>query len=104
MTIGEYIYEYEIDKLRKELDNLVKSKAPQLLISRVQTVIDRADKEHSVYVGGRQQLLGWEVDTHELKRGKNGLYISFNGGDVNYFPQAKNGPFIALAKPKGRVY
>ena len=99
MTIKEYIIEGTKTALEERRDKLVAMQAPDILITSI------GDELINLYKGelkcsGEIELLDEEMNNVEQRKGKGGIpYYVFNG-NINYFPKAKYGRFVAKGEVK----
>lgn len=98
MTIKEYIIDGTITALMDRENKLKEIGAPTIMITSIGEEIDRLMKG-VLKCSGDTDLLEEEYISVEKKKGKGGKpYYVFND-NINYFPQAKYGRFVA----KGEV-
>jgi hypothetical protein len=98
MTIFDYIIEHTATALEERKERLIKMDAPDILIDNIVDELIRLYQGELICFGDTE-LLDAEFKTVIQKKGRGGiLYYTFNG-DINYFPKAKYGRFVA----KGEV-
>ena len=99
MKIEEYIINATIESVEARRDKLVAMQAPEILIKSIDEELDRL-RDGKLKCGGDVELLQAEFVSVEQKKGKGGIpYFTFNG-DINYFPKAKYGRFVAKGEVK----
>lgn len=97
MTISDYIIEHTAASLEERKERLIKMDAPDILIVNVVDELIRLYQGELICFGDTE-LLEEEFKTVVQKKGKGGIpYYTFNG-DINYFPKAKYGRFVAKGK------
>ncbi len=98
MTIKEYIIDGAITTFMDRENKLKEMGAPTIMITSIGEEIDRLMKG-ILKCSGDTDLLEEEYISVEKKKGRGGKpYFVFNG-NINYFPHARYGRFIA----KGEV-
>lgn len=99
MTIKEYIIDGTITSLMDRENKLKELGAPTVMITSIGEEIDRLMKG-TLKCSGEKELLEEEYISVEQKKGKGGKpYYVFNG-NINYFPHAKYGRFVAKGEVK----
>lgn len=99
MTIKDYIIDGTITALMDRENRMKELGAPAIIITTIGEEIDRLMKKE-LRCGGEKELLDEEMVSVEKKKGRGGIpYYVFNG-DINYFPKAKYGRFIAKGERK----
>ena len=97
-TIGEMILKNELSGAKVRLVKLQEMGAPKGIVAKVAEMVAEMELG-SIKIGGDKGLLEIEVETFEQKKGRGGKpFVSFNGGAINYFPQAQYGRFISAGK------
>lgn len=98
MKIREHIAAGTIKALETRLEGLRNLNAPEVVLSSTMKAIEKA-KIGEIGVKDKDNLLDIEVENFESKTGRGGKqFISYNNGMILYFPAAKFGKFITLAK------
>lgn len=99
MTIEEYIINATLESVETRRDKLIALQAPAILIKSIDEELGRL-RDGELKCGGDVELLQEEFVSVEQKKGKGGIpYFTFNG-DINYFPKAKYGRFVAKGEVK----
>lgn len=99
MTIKEYIIKGTITSIEERKCKLTEIGAPSVLISAMITELDKL-RSGNLTCRGEVELLEHEMENVEQKKGRGGIpYYVFNG-NINYFPKAKYGRFIAKGEVK----
>lgn len=99
MTIEEYIINATIESVETRRDKLIAMQAPAVLIMMLNEELGRL-RAGELRCGGDVELLQKEFVSVEQKKGRGGIpYFVFNG-DINYFPKAKYGRFVAKGEVK----
>ena len=94
MTIREHILENTRQNVESRLQKLEEMQAPEVLISSVKSQLTELENGQ-IEIGGDAELLQEDYVSVELKKGSGGkVYFEYNG-NINYFPKAKYGRFIA---------
>ena len=99
MTIKEYIIKNTEEHLRCRRATLKAMNAPEVLLDSI------ADELARLYCGelrcsGEIELLEEEFRSDELKKGRGGIAYHVFNGNINYFPRAKYGRYIAKGEVK----
>lgn len=98
MTIKEHILKQTKEYVEWRKNKLIDMGAPDILIKNCDEEMERLNNG-DLRCSGEVELLDNELVSHEVKQGRGGkLYHVFNG-NINYFPKAKYGRFVA----KGEV-
>ena len=93
MKILDWICEKELAGYEYRLLKLESMGAPQVMIDRQKELCEEL-RNRTIKVGGDSDLLNNEVESFEVKTGREGKqYVEFNNS-IKYFPQAKYGRFI----------
>lgn len=99
MTVKEWIIKGTISALEERRQKLIDMGAPSILIEKT------GEELINLYNGvfackGEVELLEEEMIDVEQKKGRGGIpYYTFNG-NINYFPRAKYGRFVAKGEVK----
>lgn len=94
MTIREWIIEGTLKQAEERLVKLKELNAPSVMILGQQKYVDKL-RQNILKVGGLDFLLDQEFKTVEKKVGNGGrVYYTIND-DINYFPHAKYGCYVA---------
>lgn len=97
MTIREWICGNEARMAEERLSKLETIGAPQVMLDGTRKAAE-ALRNGELDIGGNASLLDVEFENFTQKKGSGGKpYITINGR-INYFPQARYGRYIALAK------
>lgn len=98
MTIRDLINDIAIRIESSRVAQLVADKAPDIDVQRARNRL-RHLKRRGLQVGGEWQTLNREYIAAECRTGPAGqyLHITTAEGPLNYYPDAKHGPFIAFA-------
>ena len=97
MTIKDKIIEAELKGIRERLNNLIRIEAPDIMVESIEKEIERLE-QGTLKIGGDKSLLDQEYTSCECKVGNGGKnYVQFNN-NINYFPNAKYGRYIAQSK------
>lgn len=94
MTIKEYIIENTISWMKERKCKLVEFGAPSVLISAINTELDKL-QSGELTCSGEKELLDEEFISDEVRKGRGGIPYHVFNGNINYFPKAKYGRFIA---------
>lgn len=98
MTIKEYLLNCEISSKKDRIEKLEQIGAPKVIIDGEKKMLEEMESG-KFNVSGDIEALSEEMKSREVKKGRGGkLYVSFNGGKVNYFPAAKYGRYIKYAE------
>ena len=96
MTIREYILSGALAAARDRLERLSQISAPAVLISSQQKAVSDLEAGN-LKISGDLDTLEDEFLDRVFKTGRGGKqYIQING-NVNFFPNAKYGPYISRA-------
>lgn len=99
MTIKEYIIENTISGIKARLNTLKSIGAPEVMVKSCEDELNRL-AEGNLKCGGNIELLEEEFISDELRRGRGGIPYHVLNGNINYFPKAKYGRFIAKGEVK----
>lgn len=100
MNVLTHILQKEAAAAKTRLEQLERLNAPQVIVDAQRKLVDDLSKG-VLEVGGDQSLLALDVDGFELRKGRGGkpyFHYTTPQGVVNYYPVAKHGRFIAVAK------
>ena len=99
MTIKEYLINGTETALEERRQKLIDMGAPSILIEKTgEELINLYNGKFTC--GGEIELLNEEMVDVEQKKGRGGIpYYTFNG-NINYFPNAKYGRYIAKGEVK----
>ena len=93
-TIKEHIIQAELKGLRERVNKLIQAEAPDIIIESIEREIQKLE-QGILKIGGDKSLLDREFISCEIKTGNGGKkYVQFNN-NINYFPNAKYGRYIA---------
>lgn len=93
-TIKEHIIQAELKGLRERVNKLIQAEAPDIMIDMTKEEIKNLE-QGILKIGGDKSLLDREFISCENKVGNSGKrYVQFNN-NINYFPNAKYGRYIA---------
>lgn len=96
-TIRRFICENEARQRLERAESLAKIGAPAVMIDGCKREAERLTAGE-LEISGDASLLDEVVESFEVRKGKGGKpYVSFNG-TINYFPVAKYGRYITVAK------
>ena len=97
MTIREWICKNEARMAAERLTKLETIGAPKVMLEGIRKEITELESG-KLKIGGDKALLDVEFGSFEQKKGKGGkVYVQING-NVNYFPVAQFGRYIAVAQ------
>lgn len=99
MTIKEYIIDGAKVSLKNRRDRLAELGAPAIMITSINEELERL-ANNELRCSGDKALLEEEYVSVEQKKGRGGIpYFVFNE-NINYFPHAKYGRFVAKGEVK----
>lgn len=99
MTIRNYIIYQTIECVTERKEKLKAIDAPKVLVEACENDLSKL-KAGDLRCSGDNSLLDEEVESHIIQKGRGGkIYHVFNG-NINYFPNAKYGRFIAKGEVK----
>jgi hypothetical protein len=98
VTIGERINLVHLAGVRLRLAKLVEARADDIAIQRLKAEAERLESEGIKVTGDNADaLLRLEYISVEVRSGKAPyLHFCTKLGNINYFPEAKRGPFISI--------
>ena len=99
MTIKEFIIGNTAEDVRMRMEKLKEMGAPAILIRSCEEELDRLNKG-DLRCSGDTFLLEEEFESHELRKGRGGIPYHVFNGNINYFPKAKYGRFVAKGEVK----
>ena len=97
MTIKEHIVEKEIEFKKERIEKLEKIGSPAIILKlEKEQLVDL--QKGNIKIAGDVKALDEIMADVVVKKGRGGVpYACYNGGKVNYFPNAKYGRFIKYA-------
>jgi hypothetical protein len=95
-TIYNFLINKRIESRKRRLEELKRINAPEILIRNEQKNL-KALINGDIGIKDKENLLDLEFSSYEMNKGRGGkTWIQFETeeGLINYFPNAKYGPFI----------
>jgi hypothetical protein len=97
LTIREFVIGVTLEQQRYNVKKLIEINAPKVVIENTKQIITDLENGELSKVGGKKELLDYEYNQVEFKRGNRGMpYIQFDS-KINYFPCAQFGRYINYA-------
>lgn len=99
MKIKEFIIEKELRLTKERFKKLIEIGAPKIMMDNISEQIKEMENGE-IKIGGDLELLDYEFNDYEVKKGRGGkVYIEFDNS-INYFPNAKYGRYISRKKER----
>lgn len=96
-TIKDEIIRIEILRTERRIEDLTKIQAPAVMLDSLKELLV-GYRDGDIKIGGEVELADETYVNHEVRKGRGGVpYVSFNNGEINYFPFAKYGRAIFKA-------
>lgn len=94
MTIKEFLVTKELVSMKERLLRLKQISAPKIMIESLKEKISNFSNDN-FNVGGNNELLEVEYETHVVKTGRGGKKYLLINDAIQYFPNARYGRFIS---------
>lgn len=93
MTIREYILKGATKASKDRLEKLIELGAPEIVIENQKKYTEQLENEE-IKISGDIEVLTEEVETVQPWKGRGGKCYYIINRNINFFPNAKYGPYI----------
>lgn len=103
ITVKQFLHKLQLDNCISRLDKFKEIKAPAIIIESItENIKYLTEVDDNIFeFGGDKFVVDWTYMSHEIKTGNGGkkyFVLACKEGNVNYFPNARYGIYIKIAK------